>query len=236
MGKAMISEDTLVEDGRRQLIQERCSTIFELLKMDLDELALFQRMMEQFIVDEADKGVKDTNGTLSLYAEGEKREFWAYSHPWYWQDIFASRLRMSYIVSLFSITESHLKAVCDAIAQIIKSPIQMDDLRGGVFGRARKFLWHIGGFDRPTERDWEQITDIWCLRNIIVHRNGVLVGSADERRIRALFGRAPGIGCQSEVMLEIEQGFCDFSQSRVWDFFEQIELEVTSLCEKVENT
>ena len=226
------SADLIADFYRSELIDTRCAFSHSFANEGLEELRFFFATMEGFIENEKKKEISQLNEHAQKLLEDSRSKFWAYHFPYWWQTIFASRLRSSLIISLMSALEEHLSSVCKEVRIIVRGVISYDDLKGSLFERSRKFLETFGEFQKPRQRLWELVGYFYNIRNIFIHNGGILEGSVPEKRIRHLMKQVPGLSNPSMGVFEIERSFCEFTIETISEFFKELQSEVIRLCER----
>lgn len=216
---------------RRQLIESRCGCTISFALEGLEELKFFVATLEGFIAREEAREVAEAEVYAHSHDFEAGADFWAENHPYWWEQIFASRLRSAYIVSLMAVVEQHLREVCRDAATIlnIDSP-QVD--RGGLIRQYRRFLQREVNFKSPDQKTWESIRYVYDLRNAFVHNGGMLREANDRARIRQLAKRAPGLKIENDVFLDLGADFVGFANNSAAELFSGLALELVSLCER----
>ncbi|MCI0732416.1 MAG: hypothetical protein L0Y38_01170 [Methylococcaceae bacterium] len=209
---------------RETLIQDECATWHWLAFDNLKELRHFLDTVENFIERE------ETRAVSELEKHDTYPDFWADNYPTHWQEIIGSQLRQSFVVSLMAATEFYLSMLCRDVEAIVVAPIALNDLRGSTLERARKYLSTFGKFALPTDASWEELGDLYALRNVIVHNGAMIEGSSKSKRIDAMIRRSPGISNRSAGFLEIKREFCTFAHEAVVKFFEEASEALKGLC------
>lgn len=199
-------------------------------KEDLDELRLFLNTLDDFIEQEEKRQVAE----LEIHAKPNDGEFWANYYPYQWQQIIGNRLRESFIVSLISLCEFHFGLICRDVAVVTNTKITHEDLRGGIFVRARKFIDAFTSFKSPSQTDWETISDFYILRNSIVHNASLVDNGRNSERLQAFIKRAPGISNPSIGMLVIKKEFCVYALERVDAVINELQQQYIDLCTSLE--
>ncbi|MCG6946252.1 MAG: hypothetical protein LJE87_13020, partial [Deltaproteobacteria bacterium] len=151
-------------------------------------------------------------------SDSRKNEFWQENYPVHWDEIFGYNLRSSFVLLLCNTIEPYMSMVCSNVKTINNSNLSVDDLKGSLYERTRKYLEVVGGFSSPKDREWEIMGDIYALRNVITHNGAMIGGSNKEKRIRSLMKKSPGLSVPSEGMLSIEKSFCEYAIDNVETF------------------
>lgn len=197
---------------------------------NMSELRQFLTTTEDFIAKEEAREI----GILEKHSGSSDPDFWAHHYPFEWQDVIGSQLRKSFVVSLMSLAEFHVGLLCRDVATITEAKITIEDLRGNVFSRARKFLETFAGFTFPTQGEWEFVGDLYALRNNIVHNAALVDTDRNAARLEAFMKKAPGISNPSAGFLKIEKGFCLYILDQVEKFLRDVHAEYVALCGSVE--
>ena len=81
--------------------------------------------------------------------------------------------RAPFLVVLYAVYESAVIEVARFVQERQSQPISIDDLRGDLLERAKKYYTHILKFDLcVNQKDWHRIMMLSELRNAIAHANG----------------------------------------------------------------
>ncbi len=127
--------------------------------------------------------------------------------------IYTRTLRYSFIVSLFILVETRLKAMCDEISKRKKLNLSVGDFRGSLFERTNKFFEKVVVAPTISTRSWEAIANLQKTRDCIVHAGGVVSESRDCDHIHRLIKNQIGLRLGSNLgergLLVIERLFCD---------------------------
>jgi len=92
---------------------------------------------------------------------------------------FPQYLRKSSILIIFSMFEDKLNAFCDSMAEYKKSALRFSDMSGRGIERSKNYLSKAIGMNFPSSTsEWEKITKIQKVRNVLAHTSGYL----DEQR------------------------------------------------------
>ena len=106
-------------------------------------------------------------------------------------------LRGPFLVTLFSVYESAVKEIAGLIQKKQGQQIGIDDLKGDLLKRAKRYYKHILGFELSLNNErWKRVVVLSDLRNAIAHTNGRLdmISSTTRRKILRLEGVSDEIG------------------------------------------
>src|ERR1051325_10307360 len=127
----------------------RCEQILPSFRSEATEavsgLRFYLETLESFIEGEREKEISALSKHVEHLASDDQGEFWAWHYPVDWDEIFASQLRSSFVVTVMSLAESHLAMVAEQAAEIASTPLKSGDLRGSSIDRHRKFLESLVG-------------------------------------------------------------------------------------------
>ena len=151
---------------------------------ELDTLEKHLELIEEEIKrgEEVAKAELDAN-VRELYLNerelslDEKDEEHYYRGEYYYQiDFVLPRvLRGPYLVALFAVYETAVTEVASHIQKKRGGQISLDDIKGDLLSRAKKYYKHVLQFELSSNnKSWERLTVLADLRNAIAHTNGRL--------------------------------------------------------------
>ena len=202
------------------------------LSEEMSRMRIYLETMEGFIGDQKQNEIRQLEEQAKDMTAEEKSEFWSWYYPVHWDEMFASRLRSSFLILLVSFTESYLNQVCRDVAVIVRSAVKCSDLKGSGLGCSKKFLKKVGKFNNPSNDDWEIINCICDIRNVIVHNESSMFQYKKEKRLRQFVNKHPALSELSDY-IELEKDFCFFCLERINFFLKTYQNEVLELCERV---
>lgn len=213
----------------------RCEWIIPSLRSEaqgtVTELKFYLETLESFIEAEREKEIPALTKEVDHLSSDDQGEFWAWHYPVHWDDIFASQIRSSFIVTLMSLAEAHLGMVAEQACHIASTPLKPRDLRGSAFERDRRFLESLAGFNRPAEESWDSLYEVREIRNCIVHANGTIYRSHNEKRLKALVTKRPGLNAGYGV-IGLASEFPQHCLTVVQNFLTELYEEATTMCQK----
>ena len=214
----------------------RCSEVLPLFRgyaVDtLQGLDFYLKTLEEFIEREHSQELADLKQHGYRLPQDQQGEFWAWHYPVHWDEIFASQLRSSFVVTLVSLVESHVGMVAEQACEIAGTPLKPKDLRGGFLERHRKCLQALASFTRPTDAIWDAVYEIRDVRNCIVHANSRIWETTNQQRLRSLVGRLPGLSASQDV-IELSKEFPTHTLETVRGFILAIYDEAEKECTRV---
>jgi len=209
----------------------------------LSGFRLYLQTMEDFI----DRKEKEEVASIKAKFPESAEINWSYHYPVYWEDIFFTQIRSSFIVSIVSFAEVSLNRVCKQVFNILTPPIKHTDehkeLKGGIIDRGKKYLKKFGKFNNPNDELWSIIKSIYLVRNCIVHNNNDIedMESKKQKQIGSLIGKLPGLLAAPAFVgdfgkygfLKINYEFLIFSIDRIQEFVSSLYDELEQLCESL---
>jgi hypothetical protein len=200
----------------------------------LKGLRFYLETLEAFIDRERTQEISGLKQDIEHLPQDHQEDFWAWHYPVHWDQIFASQLRSSFVITLMSLAESHIGMVVEQACAIVGSPISRDDLHHSSFERQRKRLQKQAGFIRPDAKSWDSLYEIRAIRNCIVHANSTIYNDRNPERVSALILTLPGISAPHDV-IELSPEFPIHSLKTVEGFITDLYEEASALCERVGN-
>ncbi|HXD32675.1 MAG TPA: hypothetical protein VN643_16250 [Pyrinomonadaceae bacterium] len=200
----------------------------------LDGLEFYLKTLEKFISDKEDEEVSNLRQHADQWPTDKQGEFWAWHYPGHWEEIFASQLRSSFVVTLISLAESQVGMVTEQVSEIAAIP-KSPDSNGGQFERHRKQLKQAGL--SPNDACWNSLYDIRSIRNCLVHANSRIrdsrkADSRKEKHLRLLINRLPGLSAPYDVV-ELSSEFPKYCLERVKEFVVDLYKETSVLCQGI---
>jgi len=217
---------------REELIRSGGEHAFGLLSLEeeISRMRFYLKTLEEFIESQRRSEIEQLEQQAKNLTKEQQSQFWAWYYPVHWHEIFASRLRSSFLISLVSFTELHLNQLCRDVAVITNSALKSSDFKGSVLECSKKFLDNFGKFTKPSKEDWELITCIHYVRNIIVHNNGSISQKAN--RLKQFINEHPALS-EMHDFVKLEKDFCFFSLDTIFAFLKSLQSEVRELCERI---
>jgi len=214
----------------------RCEEVLPLYRSEatatVEGLKFYLETLESFIDDEREKEISTLKRKIEHLPEDDQGEFWAWHYPVHWDDIFASQLRASFIVTLISLAESHLSMVAEQASEIASTRLKLPGLHKRSFGLHRKLLESQVGFTRPSKDSWKSLHEIRQIRNCIVHANSTIYRTDNEKRLEALVTKLPGLSAGYGV-IEFASDFPQHCLTVVQNFLTELYDEASTMCEKL---
>lgn len=140
----------------------------EYIEFNNQKLEERKQVLNAHLESDIERSPKDIDVLLQIYDDDFKRIPAYFYH--------------SSIISLFSILEYSLNQISNEIIAATRTPIQLKDLAGtNIVVKSRTFLSKICSVDMPElEKEWEKITQLQRVRNLIVHHNShIELGNAN---------------------------------------------------------
>lgn len=219
-------------------VKYRCDFILPLFRNEaletLNGLKFYLRTLEEFIDREREQEISGLKRHAEQLSQDRQGEFWAWHYPVHWDQIFASQLRSSFVVTLMSLTESHVGMVAEQACEIFGVPLSRRELHRSTFEQRREQLEKRAGFTRPADKSWETLHKVRAIRNCIVHAGSRIYDDSNPERLRSLIPTLPGISAQHDV-IELSPEFPMHSLKTIEGFLTELYEEALSLCQRVGN-
>ena len=216
--------------------KHRCEEVLPLYRSEatgtVEGLKFYLETLESFIDNEREKEISTLKRKIEHLSEDDQGEFWAWHYPVHWDDIFASQLPASFVVTLMSLAESHLGMVAEQACQIANTPLKSRDLRGSSFERDRRFLESLVAFNRPAQKTWDSLDEVRVIRNCIVHANSTIYRSHNEKRLESLVNKLPGLDATHGV-IELSKEFPQHCLAVIKNFLTELYDEASTMCQKL---
>ena len=205
------------DDIRDGLVLDKCRTSQDECAAHFEELMLFSNTLEGFIRAE------DSRMAAQSTAPPEEYE------GWWLKDVVAVHLRLSYLASVMNAVAFRLDRLCDEVASIAR--LKKPEFREDVVSQIRKFLICQAGFTAPRGALWDDIINLYKMRNIVVHSQGVIPEKKKGRRFQQLPKHIPGLTLSSGLV-ELDQDFAASLNRHVVSFFADLHNQQIALCER----
>lgn len=201
----------------------------------MDHLAEYQVFIEVQL-EEAREKLDGTRKWLETTFEYEEQtdsdveyynEWYKHFESPYNEKVFPRCLRYSFILFVFLVLESELKAVCDEIQQRRNINTSANEIKDNILEKSKQYIEEHTGIKISNEPLWQRLTDLLKVRNCIAHAAGRVnqVRSAkDRRRLRDIAKDRERLFISdsdrtAEHLLIIEPKYCAEVVSDVHEFF-----------------
>lgn len=229
--------DYLQNAFRDELIESGAEHAFGVssLSEEISRFRFYLQTLEEFIASQKRSEINSLDEETRSLPADQRPGFWAWYYPVHWDEIFATRLRSSFLISLISFAETQLSQICRDTGIIARSGLRMNDLRGNILERSRTFLEVFGEFGKPLKPQWELVARICDVRNALVHNNGRILGYQHEKRLCQFVSVQSGLSQEHDI-IEIEKEFCVFCLDKIESFVRALREELKDLCERVKRS
>ena len=120
---------------------------------------------------------------------------------------FPSKIRYSFVVLLYIVFETRLRAACDEISKRRSLEKKENDLRGATLEHAKAFLKKVAKLPCADQMVWQWLIDFQKVRDCIVHTNGRVEKSKDKDRLNHLCNENVGLSSEAGSLM-IERHYC----------------------------
>ena len=134
---------------------------------------------------------------------------------------FPSKIRYSFLVLLYIVFETRLRAACDEITRRGNLDLKEKELKGSPIERARIFLEKVAKVAVKDQVTWQSIVDFQKVRDCIVHLNGRVENSRDKERIQNLCNKNLGLSIDAGSLI-VGHKYCSKTLETVRQFFDRM--------------
>lgn len=194
-----------------------------------DNVKNFVTEVESFINSEVRKLGKEFDEAVKRLSKEERRDAEDYySDVFYQYQEYTEILRRSLFSYIYSVIENMLNDLCNSERESKKLKLSLSDLSGKGIERAKNYLKKVAEIQFPAESgEWQELKVYNLVRNCLVHREGELGDSNDDRTIREWALRCPDcLEVKHDVVgrefLEIKRDLCYRALEVVRQFFRQL--------------
>ncbi len=149
-----------------------------------------------------------------------------HNHSVYYEREFPPRFRYSYLLLLYMVLETQMKAICNHLKSQKDLNVGLNDLRGkSDMERARKYLEKIANIRITDEKQWNEPCTLQKVRNRIVHANGEIKQfkrAGDKKYLEQYAKRGSGLSIDSWGFISIQPSYCQHAQRSVDELFQSI--------------
>jgi hypothetical protein len=134
---------------------------------------------------------------------------------------FPSKIRYSFVVLLYIVLETRLRAACDEITKRRSLEKKESEIRGAALERAKAFLKKVAKLPSGDQMIWEWLIDFQKVRDCIVHTNGRVEKSRDKDRLNHLCNENVGLSSEAGSLM-IERHYCTKTLEMTKSYFEHL--------------
>lgn len=226
-----LDPEELARHARRALIQDECGLSYFLFADHFSELDLLRSTIEDLIAREESAEIGRLSPHADALPEQRRSEFWAENHPYWWEHIIAPQFRASFFIAMMAAVEVHLNRFVRDAGTVAMAPIDVDELKGPLYPRARRFLQRFCAIEAPGEASWQLLSSYYLVRNALAHASGFIGEGKRARKIEALARRTDGLTIAAGHV-ELHAGFCTAAHSNCRRFLLDIWGELVLLCRR----
>ena len=199
---------------------------------EISRFRFYLETLEEFISNQEKSEIKQLEKHAQNLSKDQQSPFWAWHYPIHWDNIFRYRLRSTFLVTLWSFTETQIERTCRYVTDIVRPEIKCSELTGNLLKRSKKFLKAFGEFTRPSKEEWALISRIYDVRNVLVHYDGDLSRYKNAERLSQFLNQQLGLS-QTQDFIPLDKNLCLFCLDKIESFLEHLRNEVKNLCERV---
>jgi len=207
--------------------EELRDELFDRYYYEFMALSDYNWKMEQSISNLID----EENNISDSYENGKIKSMRKVWEQWKLYKVFPTTLRYSFITTLYIHVEDKLSEVCKFVKTNNKLNLNLIHFSGSFLQKVKRYLEVYAQLPIETSQ-WEVIEEVSKIRDCIVHCNGNVSKSRDQKYLRNL--------CSSELLnieedldreadwIKISDNYTLLVTKRIQDFFEYLRFKVKS--------
>lgn len=184
---------------------------------EIKKSKFFLDTMEEFVISSERREIDAQKERTNDLTPEQLDEYWQWHYPVHWQEIFANRIRTSFIMQICSFVEGELNEIAERVRVISGAPIKLRDLTGSTLSKPKKFIEAFGRFTTPEAGSWEIMERIFDVRNVMVHEAGYSGGYRSHKEIVKFASFVTGLSFSNDH-IKVEREFCDYCLNAASDF------------------
>lgn len=171
------------------------------------QAGFFIKTMEEFIESSTSTEVERLKAEANALNPDDVEEFWAWNFPVHWEDVIGTRIRSAFCTQICSQVEATLGKICELVRVLERCPLTIKDIKSGaVLEQHKNYLSKVGNFNGPPKILWDEMGNIFRLRNILIHEEGYLGAKRDQNLVNFL-ALLPNIKIQNDFV-QLQSGSC----------------------------
>ena len=161
------------------------------------------------------------NGAKELQPEEEEEYYdWCFDEVSQYTQDFPRIMRNSLFVSIYTFLEDKIVEQCVSDADTL---LELSDINGKGIQQASIYLKKVLRVAFPNNcKEWKYIKNANLIRNCIVHNNGAVSKSRNEKKLRNIVEDTPSICINQIDHIHLESKFC-------LDFIDNVDLFLSQL-------
>lgn len=214
--------------------------IFKLINADeYNNLKNYLNSFEKFLqvelnnIDREQENLKNQNNGLLKFENDVIEEYLKQresfiQRKYYFETIFTSNFRNTFLGLIISALENILKDICFQYKIIKKSSFDLNDLKGNSdIEKAKTYLTKLSNKNIGKIEKWSEINDFKFIRNKMTHQNGKISNKSKEATIlRTIVAKYEGISFKeqnNELNIWItSRVFCNKALDDCFDFINNL--------------
>jgi hypothetical protein len=196
---------------------------------ELEKFRFYFRTPEAFVDQAEGSEVETLSQPIKHLPKDAQDEFWMWHYPIHWRDIFRPIHRSSVVVSLTTFVETILMRRCYYVGVIMEG--DSPSLGQDTVKVARKFLSDKGGFQKPSDSEWNEVRVVFQIRNELVHSQELGTVSKRKKAIENFCKNRSDVRLHNGE-IEIEPEFLEYIINQLINFIEKLESKFKMLCER----
>ncbi len=163
------------------------------------EFLKYYDFLEEYLQRYSDEINKKLAEGIEKYPEDPYSGEGIYQEYQIFAEYYPNILRKSFITTCYSYLEKELFEICKIQKNLKSLPLDVTDLNGRGIKQAKTYLNKVAGIDFSDNETWNEITNIGKIRNLIVHKDGIL--DALDKEIRTYIDRRSDISIECATII-----------------------------------
>ena len=175
------------------------------------DLRDYHQVVEKLLAEAEGKEEDKLLASVEHLQEPRRSEELAWRIPYWWRQTFVPQFRASFSVWAIAVLEFHL----DWAARLAGGYAQTSKASANVHARStvdryEKFFTRMAGFEMPANDAWSRLSDLYIVRNALVHSSGYVIFGHEEKKkdLKSAIKGFRGI-VLDRVRLEVDTAFCE---------------------------
>lgn len=135
-------------------------------------------------------------------------------------DKYVEIIYSSFFVSIYSLFENNLLQICRNVKRQGLSVVDIEDLKGRPLERAKILIEKYAKFKIVSVEEWEEMTIIQKIRNVIVHNNGRIYKDAHAKFLKKYSEKVKGFTITRNNDVDVNYKYCCHCLEIVRGFFD----------------
>jgi hypothetical protein len=194
------------------------------------DLRDYHQVLEKLLAEAEGNEEDKLLASVEHLQEPRRSEVLDWHIPYWWSQTFVPQFRASFVVWAISVLELHLEwaaRLAGSFTQTAQASAAVG--RGSTVSKYRKFFSRLPGFEAPTNNAWSRLANLYAIRKTLAHSGAHVMFESEERqkRLKAALKDFRGIALSYNVVLEVDEVFCEDVVNLVSSFCDYLLVQLT---------